>query len=63
MDEERFNMALRKFLKEVGVTSQREIEKVVRDGKAQGGVLRVKMTLTSSDGSLDHVVEGEIPVG
>lgn len=63
MDEERFNMALRKFLKEVGVTSQREIEKVVRDGKATGGVLRVKMTLTSDDGSLNHVVEGEIPVG
>ena len=26
MDEDRFNMAIRKFLKEVGVTSQREIE-------------------------------------
>jgi 16S rRNA U516 pseudouridylate synthase RsuA-like enzyme len=63
MDEERFNMALRKFLKEVGVTSQREIEKAVRDGKARGGVLKVKMSLISEDGSLDHVVEGEIPIG
>ena len=62
MDEERFNMALRKFLKEVGVTSQREIEKVVRDGKAAGGVLRVKMTLTSPDAPLEHVVEGTIPL-
>jgi len=31
MDEDRFNMAVRKFLKEVGVTSQREIERIVRD--------------------------------
>ena len=30
MDEDRFNMAVRKFLKEVGVTSQR-IERIVRD--------------------------------
>ena len=30
MDEDRFNMEVRKFLKEVGVTAQREIERVVR---------------------------------
>ena len=32
MDEDRFNIPIRKFLKEVGVTSQREIERVVREG-------------------------------
>ena len=31
MDEHRFNMSLRKYLKEVGVTSQQEIERVVRE--------------------------------
>ena len=31
MDEEKFNMSIRKFLKNVGITSQREIEKQVRD--------------------------------
>jgi hypothetical protein len=31
MDEDRFNLALRGFLKEVGLTSQREIEKLVRE--------------------------------
>ena len=36
MDEDRFNMAVRKFLKEVGVTSQREIERIVREGALQG---------------------------
>jgi 16S rRNA U516 pseudouridylate synthase RsuA-like enzyme len=57
MDEDRFNMAIRKFLKEVGVTSQREIERVVRDGAVRGGTLRLKMTLTSEDAPLEHVVE------
>ena len=30
MDEDRSNLAVRKFLKEAGVTAQREIEKAVR---------------------------------
>jgi hypothetical protein len=63
MDEDRFNMAVRKFLKEVGVTSQREIERVVRDGEAKGPTLRLKMTLTSEDASsLKHVVETTIDI-
>jgi 16S rRNA U516 pseudouridylate synthase RsuA-like enzyme len=37
VDEDRFNMEVRKFLKEVGVTSQREIERVVREGHVKGG--------------------------
>ncbi len=57
MDEDRFNMAIRKFLKEVGVTSQREIERVVREGSIKGSTLRLKMTLTSEDAPLEHVVE------
>jgi 16S rRNA U516 pseudouridylate synthase RsuA-like enzyme len=61
MDEDSLNMAIRKFLKEVGVTSQREIERVVREGKVKGSSLRLKMTLTSPDAaSLDHVVEQTI---
>ena len=61
MDEDAFNMALRKFLKEVGVTSQREIERVVHDGKVKGTNLRLKMTLVSEDvPSLEHVVEHTI---
>ncbi len=36
MNEEVFNMSLRKFLKKVGVTSQREIEKAVRAAIDQG---------------------------
>jgi 16S rRNA U516 pseudouridylate synthase RsuA-like enzyme len=54
-------MAVRKFLKEVGVTSQREIERVVREGNVQGGKLRLRMTLTAENApSLNHVVEAII---
>lgn len=61
MDEDRFNMAVRKFLKEVGVTSQREIERIVREGALQGRAVRLRMTLTSEDEpSLQHVVETTI---
>jgi hypothetical protein len=61
MDEDRFNMAVRKFLKEVGVTSQREIERIVRDGLVNGSMLRLRMTLTSDDApELKHVVETDI---
>ena len=60
MDEDRFNIQIRKFLKEVGVTSQREIEKVVREGRVAGSQLRLKMTLTADAAPLQHVVETTI---
>ena len=64
MDEDRFNMELRKFLKEVGVTSQREVERAVRDGAVQGARIRLRMTLTSPDTpSLQHVVEHSVELG
>lgn len=63
MDEDRFNMAIRKFLKEVGVTSQREIERIVRENGVQGDTLRLRMTLTSEDApSLQHVVETSVDI-
>jgi hypothetical protein len=64
MDEQRFNMSMRKFLKEVGVTSQQEIERVVREESLGGkGKFKVKMVLTAQGTGLDHVVEGEIDLG
>lgn len=60
MSEEEFNMSLRKFLKQVGVTSQREIEALVRAGKAGSGPLKVKMTLTAEGTPLNHEVSGKI---
>ncbi len=64
MDEQRFNMSMRKYLKEVGVTSQQAIEKVVREEGLEGkGKLKVKMVLTAKGSGLKHVVEGEIDLG
>ena len=64
MDEDRFNMELRKFLKQVGVTSQREIERVARERAGDGAnVLRLRMALTSPDDpGLNHIVEADIPL-
>ncbi|MGB7288157.1 MAG: DUF6494 family protein [Salaquimonas sp.] len=59
MSEEDFNMSLRKFLKQVGVTSQREIEEVAR-AMDSNDTLKVKMVLTAEGTSLNHVVEGKI---
>ncbi|WP_027535502.1 DUF6494 family protein [Bradyrhizobium sp. WSM3983] len=56
-DEDRFNMAIRKFLKHVGVTSQREIENLVRSGAVKGGKLKLRMTLSAEGTPLKHVVE------
>ncbi len=60
MDEDQFNMAVRQFLKVVGVTSQREIERVVREHKVDGDELKLTMTLTAENAPLRHVVEETI---
>lgn len=63
MDQDKFNISLRKFLKQVGVTSQGEIERIVREGTAKSGKLEVKVVLTAAGTNLNHVVEGEIDLG
>lgn len=65
MDEDTFNMQVRKFLKQVGVTSQREIDSTVREairsGKLEGNeTLSVCMTLTVEAADLKTVVNGTI---
>jgi hypothetical protein len=65
MDEDRFNMEIRKFLKVLGVTSQREIEKAARaaldHGRlAQNAVLKPRVTLAIPEIGLEHVIDGEI---
>ncbi len=68
MNEDVFNTSLRKFLKKVGVTSQREIEKAVRDAMEAGRLkgnekLPAKMVLTLGGVSLSHEITDEIEVG
>jgi hypothetical protein len=65
MNEDVLNSSIRKFLKTVGVTSQREIEKAVRaaveSGKLKGNeALPAKMTLTVGGISLSHTIDDTI---
>lgn len=65
MDNETFNLDLRKFLKQVGVTSQREIELAVGGALAEGrldGVksLTARVVLTVDGIDLTHEVTGEL---
>jgi len=60
---ENFNMTMRKFLKQVGVTSQQAIEEAMRKAGSDatsGKTFAAKMVLTIDDIDLEHVVEGEI---
>ncbi len=68
MDEERLNIDIRKFLKKVGITSQREIEKAVRAGIDSGKLtgsetLNARVRLEVDGIDLDITVDGEIGLG
>ena len=68
MNEDTFNMEVRKFLKVVGITSQREIEIAVRKalqaGRIKGNAtLDAKVVLTIPAIGLDHHVDGKIKTG
>jgi len=68
MNEDVFNESLRRFLKKVGITSQREIEKAIRDAVTEGRLkgnekLPAKMVLTIGGVSLTHEIAGEIELG
>lgn len=65
MNEDAFNMQLRKFLKKVGITSQREIEQAVREaveaGKLTGSEkLPARMTLSIPAIGLSVDIDDEI---
>ena len=65
MDADVFNMQIRKFLKQVGVTSQREIESAVRaaveDGRLTGDeTITARMTLTIETLGLSKDIESKI---
>ena len=68
MNEDALNTSVRKFLKVLGVTAQREIEKAVREAIAQGKLkgnerLSAKATVTLDKVGLSHEVDGEIQLG
>ena len=65
MDQDNFNISIRKFLKTVGVGSQREIEQAVAKALADGTIggsdtLAATMTLKIGALGLEHTFDGEI---
>ena len=65
MNEEVFNLDLRKFLKRFGVTAQREIERAVKDAIQDGRLtgsetLEVRATLTIADVITELRIDGQI---
>ena len=65
MNEEAFNISIRKFLKHFGVTAQREIEQVVRRGLEDGSLkegepIPVRATLTVGEIVHDFHIDSEI---
>jgi hypothetical protein len=62
MNEDAFNMSMRKFLKQVGVTSQQQIEQAIRAANPSGPV-KVRAVITIPELGMEHVVEGKIATG
>ena len=62
MDEDNLNIEIRKFLKRVGITSQREIEKFIRESLANGNLkegqsIEITMNLSSGNSELSHSIK------
>ncbi|MEM9796553.1 MAG: DUF6494 family protein [Pseudomonadota bacterium] len=55
-----FNMSMRKFLKQVGVTSQQAIEEAMRDADTSRKTFQARAVITIEELGLEHVVEGRI---
>ena len=60
MSDDDFNMSMRKFLKEVGITSQQAIEAAMRDAGRDGKTYAIKAVVTIEDLDLTHTVTGTI---
>ncbi len=68
MNDEAFNLSLRKFLKTFGVTAQREIERAVQVAIEAGRIggqksLTAKATIRIDAVGLNETIDGEIVVG
>lgn len=65
LDEEKFNLEIRKFLKVVGITSQREIEKAIREAVAAGrlgpgSTVAAKVTLQLPELGIEQVISEDL---
>ena len=67
MDEEKLNISIRKFLKGVGINSQRIIESRIRnivenDKNVNLSKVKVTMQITSTELQIDEKIDGQIDI-
>ena len=67
MDDDNLNIEIRKFLKQVGISSQREIENYIRKQFSDGNIkvgdsIKVFMNLSSEDGELSHSINETLKI-
>ena len=67
MDEDNLNIEIRKFLKQVGISSQREIENYIRKKFADRNIkidqsIKLSMNLSSEDGELSHSINETLKI-
>ena len=67
MNEDNLNIEIRKFLKKVGITSQREIENYIRKKFSESSLeesqsIEISMNLSSEDGKLSHLIKDKIAI-
>ena len=63
MNEEKLNISIRKFLKNVGITSQRKIEEKIRGNSPNlSRKIKISANLISEELDLNEKIEGEIDI-
>ena len=63
MEDEKLNMSLRKFLKQLGVTAQQQIEEAVRTSGKTSGKVAITGRVVAEDIGLNHEIKGELDLG
>ena len=67
MNEDHLNLEIRKFLKKVGITSQRVVEshiiQAIESGSLKiGDSIDIEMKLTLKDQNIDHVISDKLTI-
>jgi len=67
MNEDHLNLEIRKFLKKVGITSQRVVESHIKQAIESGSLkigdnINIEMKLTLKDQNIDHVISDKLTI-
>ena len=67
MNEDHLNLEIRKFLKKVGITSQRVVESHIKQAIESeslkiGDSIDIEMKLTLKDQNIDHVISDKLTI-